>query len=190
MLEFVKNNKGEVLNLFFKDVDRKYYLREIARILGKEPGYYQKIINDLVKEGILIDERRGNLRFFWLNKNYSLYEEIKKMISKTIGVEGSFKELVNKLNNVKCAFIFGSFAEDKQRTGSDIDLMLIGEINQDILIKEINKLEVEFNREINYQIFSKKEAVDRLNNNDNFFVNIFNKPMIILKGNINDFRQS
>jgi len=189
MLELLKNSKGKVLNLFFKNVDRKYYLSEIAKILGKEPGYYQRIVNDFVEEGILTDERKGNLRFFRLNKNYPLYEEIKKIVSKTVGVEGSLKELVSKLQNIEYSFIFGSMARDKQIAGSDIDLMLIGEVDQDILIKKIGKLELELSREINYQIYSKQEVINKLNEKNDYFVNIFSKPIILLKGNIYDFKK-
>ncbi len=64
MLKLLKNNQGKILNLFFKDSEKDYYLREIAKNLGKEPGVFQKAINNLVKEGILQDERKGNLRFF------------------------------------------------------------------------------------------------------------------------------
>ena len=53
MLEILKNSKGAILNLFFKDADREYYLREIAKNLNKEPSYIQQSLNFLVKEGIL-----------------------------------------------------------------------------------------------------------------------------------------
>ncbi|MEA3272899.1 MAG: helix-turn-helix domain-containing protein, partial [Patescibacteria group bacterium] len=76
MLDFLKNGKGEVLNLFYKDTDKEYFFREIARNLKKEPGAIQNALDTLVKGGILIDERKGNLRFFKLNKNHLLYKEI------------------------------------------------------------------------------------------------------------------
>jgi len=156
MLEILKNSKGAILNLFFKDADREYYLREIAKNLNKEPSYIQQSLNFLVKEGILQDERKGNLRFFKLNKSYPIYEEIKKIVSKTLGIEAQIKELVDNLTGAEYAFIFGSIAKGNEYSGSDIDLMLIGkDINEDYLIQKVNKLEYGLNREINYHIFSK-----------------------------------
>lgn len=187
MLELLKNSKGKILNLFFKDADREYYFREIARILGKEPGHYQRAINSLVEEGILQDERKGNLRFFKLNKNYALYEEIKKIISKTIGVEARLKEIVNSVPGIDYAFIFGSIAKNSESSNSDIDLMLIGDINQDVLIEKISKLESELNREINYHTYSRQEAIKKLQDKENFFTNIFTESIIPLKGNIYEF---
>ena len=154
MLELTKNSKGKILKLFFEDVDREYYLREIAKILGKEPGYYQKIINDLVLEGILKDERKGNLRFFKLNKNYTLYDEIKKIVSKTLGVESKIKEVINEFNDIKYAFIFGSLAKNRENGQSDVDLLLIGKANQDDLTGKLSSVEEELNREVNYHLFT------------------------------------
>ncbi|MEI6288706.1 MAG: nucleotidyltransferase domain-containing protein, partial [bacterium] len=121
MLEFIKNGKGELLNFFFKNSDGVYYLREIAKILNKEPAYYQRHLDNLVKNGILLDERKGNLRFFKLNKNHPLYEELKSIISKTLGVEFRLKSLVSGFEKIECAFIFGSVANNQEVADSDID---------------------------------------------------------------------
>ncbi|MFH1522822.1 MAG: nucleotidyltransferase domain-containing protein [Patescibacteria group bacterium] len=189
MLDIIKNGKGKILNLFFKDVDREYYLREIAKILKKEPGHFQVSLNSLVEEGILVDERKGNLRFFKLNKDYHLYEELKKIISKTLGVEVKLKDLVNKLDNIQYAFIFGSIAKNEEHSESDIDLMLIGYADADYLSKEINELHRELGREINYHLFSIEEVKDRISNGDNFLNRILNNPLIILKGKPDEIRR-
>jgi len=186
MLDILKNSKGEILKLFFQNPDKEYYLREIAKILGREPGFFQKVINDLVKEGILKDERRADLRYFKLNKDYPIYEEIKKIISKTVGLEAKIKEIVNNLKGVEGAFIFGSFAKNRESSSSDIDLMLIGKIDQDYLMNKINKVEEELKREINYHLYSKDEIIKQLKNNNDFLIKVFNEPKIIFKGNIDE----
>ena len=187
MLNFLTNGEGEILNLFFKDPDREYYFRELARNLGKEPAYFRNPLNNLVKGGVLVDKRKGNLRFFKLNKNYPLYEELKKIISKTIGAEGQIKEIINSLEGIEEAFIFGSVAKGKENIHSDIDLMLIGRVDQDKLIEAVNKVEKELGREINYHIFTKEEVLKKIKEKDSFFVNIFSESKIILKGNLDEF---
>jgi len=187
MLNLFKNSKGEILNLFFKDAEKEYYLREIAKNLDKEPSHFQKALNSLVKEGVLKDERKGNLRFFKLNKNYSLYEEIKKIISKTLGIEARFKKMINNLAGIEYAFIFGSIAKSKEYSESDIDLMIIGKADQDDFIDKVSELEGELRREINYHIYDKQDAIKKLKEKNSFLVRIFNEPKIILKGNIDEF---
>ena len=189
MWDFIKNSKGEILNLLFKNPDKALYLRQIARELGKEdrPSYIQGALDFLLTEGVLTDERVGNLRFFKLNKNYPLYEELKKIISKTIGAEGQIKEIINSLEGIEEAFIFGSVAKGKENIHSDIDLMLIGSVDQDRLTEAVNKVEKELGREINYHIFIKEEVLKKIKEKDSFFINIFLESKIILKGNLNEF---
>jgi len=187
MLNFLKNGGGEILKLFFKNPEKEYYFREIAKNLNKEPSHYQKYLDNFVEDEILLDERRGNMRFFKLNKKHPLYEEIKSIISKTVGLENELKKLVDKLDNVKCAFIFGSIAKGVENMNSDVDLMLIGNINQDILTSAISSLEGKISREINYHIYSAEEISKKIKEKDGFVSNIFLSPMIKLKGNPYDF---
>ena len=41
---------------------------------------------------------RGRVEYFSLNKKYPLFRELKKIIFKTEGVEGSIEEIVGSLN--------------------------------------------------------------------------------------------
>lgn len=186
MFNFLKNGTGQLLQLFFQDPEKKLYVREISKILNKEPGHFQRALNNLVEEGILIDEKEANLRYFKLNKEHPLYFELKKIVSKTLGIEAKLKKLTEESKKIKYAFIFGSIAADKEHTTSDIDLMLIGQIDEDKLILKINKLEEELGREINYHIYNTTEFIKKRNDKNDFIVKILKDPKIILKGKIND----
>ena len=186
MLNFLKNGTGKILQLFFQNPAKEYYFREIGQLLGQEPGTLQRYLNNLVNEGLLIDERRANLRYFRLNQDYPLYNEVKQIISKTIGIEAKLKELTDNMHNIQYAFIFGSIPKNQEYGQSDIDLMLIGQANEDNLLKKINLLEEELGREINYHIYDKEEIESKLKNNNDFLLRIFKEPQIILKGNLNE----
>ncbi len=129
------------------------------------------------------------MRFFRLNKEHPLYEEIKSIISKTIGLENELKKIIDKLDNVEYAFVFGSIAKGTENSGSDVDLMLIGDIDQDAFTSALSSLEGKIAREINYHIYSSQEITKKLKAGDNFISNIFSAPIIKLKGNPYDFRK-
>jgi len=187
MLNFLKNGGGDILKLFFKDQEKEYYFREIAKKINKEPSYCQKYLDNLVEDEILLDKRRGNMRFFRLNKEHPLYEEIKSIISKTIGLENEWKKLIDKLDNVEYAFVFGSIAKGTENSNSDVDLMLIGDINQDAFTSALSSIEGKIAREINYHIYSNQEIIKKIKEKDGFVSNIFLSPIIKLKGNPYDF---
>lgn len=187
MFDFFKNGRGEILKLFFNDPDREFYFREIAANLNRKPGAIQSYIKSLIEQNLLQDERKGNMRFFKLNKNHPLYEEIKSIISKTLGIEYKLRELVGELPKIQYSFIFGSIAKGKEYGASDIDLMLIGQVDSDFLIEKIYKLQSQLGREINYQIYTKAEVEKKLAERNEFFLNIFNEPIINLKGDAHEF---
>ncbi|MBU4299017.1 nucleotidyltransferase domain-containing protein [Patescibacteria group bacterium] len=184
-LKFTKN-QTLILGIFFSDPQKSYYLRQLGRIIGKEPGVFQKDINRLVESGILLSEYQANSRFFKLNKNHPLYPEFKSIFFKTLGAEGKLKKILGKIQNIKVVFIFGSFAKNKEDSFSDIDLMLIGNPDEDLLISKISKLESQLDREINYHIFSLTDWGKKLKEKDSFIENILAQPKIFLIGNKNE----
>jgi len=184
-LKFTKN-QTLILEIFFNDPQKSYYLRQLGRIIGKEPGVFQKDTNKLVESGILLSEYQANSRFFKLNKNHPLYPEFKSIFFKTLGAEGKLKEILGKIQDIKVAFIFGSFAKNKEDSFSDIDLMLIGNPDEDLLISKISKLESQLDREINYHIFSLTDWGKKLEEKDSFIKNILAQSKIFLIGNKNE----
>jgi len=181
-LKFTKN-QILILELFFNDPEKEYYLREIGRILGKEPGVFQKDINKLVEKGILLSRFKANSRFFELNKKYPLYKELKSIFFKTVGAEGRLREILKNIKNIDVAFIFGSYAKNREDSFSDIDLMIIGDPEENFLIEEVSKLEKRINREINYHIFSRKELKDKVKKKNSFIKGVLSRPKIFLIGN-------
>lgn len=187
MLNFLKNGIGKILALFFANPDKEYYLREIGKHLKKEPGVFQYSINKLIKQGILLDEYRANLRYFKLNKKYPLYEELQRMVSKTLGMEAKLKTLTDNLPKIECAFVFGSVAKNTDTNNSDIDLFLAGDADQNYLTEKINELERELCREINYHVYSQQEIAEKLRANNDFLIRIFSEPKLPLKGNPDEY---
>ncbi|KKQ72184.1 MAG: polymerase beta domain-containing protein [Candidatus Peregrinibacteria bacterium GW2011_GWC2_39_14] len=168
-LKFTKN-QTLILGTLFNNPEKAYYFREIGRMLDKPPGFFQKDIGNLVEDGILESYFQANSRFFKLNKKYPLYKELKSIVFKTIGIEGTLRSELKKLKNIKEAFIYGSFARGQEHKNSDIDLMIIGSPNQDQLMDLINKLEIKFGREVNYTLMSDEEFQKKFKKNLNSFL--------------------
>ena len=61
-MSILSKNKTKLLGLFFTNPEDSFYIQEIGRILGKKPGTFQRTLNNLISERILISEYKGNLR--------------------------------------------------------------------------------------------------------------------------------
>lgn len=176
-------NQQTLLTLFISNPGMEYHLHEIGRILGKKPGVFQKALNALEKQGVLRSRMRGNQRLVSLNKQYPLLGEVTKIIQKTVGVEALLKEVVSRDRGIQDAFIFGSYAKDKMRSASDIDLILVLEKEvEDIFLKAIEKIEKQIQREINPKFYSLKEYARKKKEGDPFLKEVLNTTHIVLKG--------
>ena len=175
-------NRAELLKLFFTNSDRAFYMQEIGRILGKKPGTFQRTLNNLVSEGTLESEYRANARYFKVNKNHPLHEELKSIVFKTVGISGSLKDVLERVGNVEFAFIYGSFAKAKENYMSDIDLITIGDPDEDRLIRELDRLEDRLQREINYKLYTLKEFRKEVEGRIPFLVEILRDKKVMVIG--------
>ena len=107
-MSLLTKSKAELLKLFLTNPDRTFYMQEIGRILGRKPGSFQRALNNMVSEGILTSEYRAKARFFKANKKYPIYKELKSIVFKTVGVQGSIRDVLEEIGNIKFAFIYGA----------------------------------------------------------------------------------
>jgi len=189
MIDFLKLTKSDlrrrVLLYFFTNPDESLYLREIADILKIDPGNLSRELKRLENGGIFDSRTRGNQKYFILNKRYPLYKEFRSVIFKTIGIEGCLKEIMNDIDGIEIAAIYGSFASGHESPESDIDILIIGNPDQDELMEKIENVEKSIAREINYNSYSQDDFSGRVKKKDSFILNILKRPKIILKGRLN-----
>jgi predicted nucleotidyltransferase len=185
-LEITKSRlRNKILLHFFTNTDDEMYLREMALRLKEDPGNLSKELSRLEKEGVFISQFRGKQKYFFLNKTYPLFNELKSIIFKTIGIQGSLQNIINETSGIVTALIYGSFATGKENASSDIDLCLIVKdsvFNENNFISKIDGLEKTISREINYIYYSEEEWEKQINENDSFIINIKMGPKIVLKG--------
>ena len=181
--------RRKILAYFFTNPESNLYLRETASLIDEDPGNLSKEFSRLEKEGIFTANKRGNQKYFSLNKNYPLYKELKSIIFKTIGVKGIITEMLKKLDNVKLSFIYGSYARAKEISLSDVDIMVIGNPDEDKLIKDLDKLEEQLKREINYKLYSLKEFRKEVEEKKPFILEILRDKKIMTVGDENELRK-
>lgn len=178
--------RKDLFRLYFTNPDSEYYLRELERILGFSAANIRRDLVRLMANGLFNTRRQGNLLYYRLNKDHPLYEELKAIIAKTVGVESSLKDIVDSTSGIKSAVLYGSFGSETETADSDVDILIIGEPDEDVLVRKIDQLEKKIKREINYVIYSPAEYKRRARTKDSFIVNVLERPKVILKGNIDE----
>lgn len=174
--------RKNLLTYIFTHHEENYYVRELSVLIDEDPGNLSRELRRLEEEGLCRSVIRGREKFYSLNKGYSMYNELKNIVSKTEGVEASIKELVLKYNGIKAAFIYGSYASNKDKKASDIDLAVVGKFPQDKFTQDIRSLESRLNREINFSVYSEGEFNKEKEKEGGFLNIVLNGEIITLKG--------
>jgi Nucleotidyltransferase domain. len=174
--------RAAILELYFLHPEKKYYLRQLEKMLHFPVQNIRRELINLEKNSIFKKEKSGNQVFYFINRQSPIYSDIRNIISKTIGIENRIKESLSEISGINKAFIFGSFADGTQDSLSDIDIIITGDINEDVLIEKISSLESKFEREINYHIYSEKEFIEKRKEENSFISRILSKPVIFLIG--------
>ena len=149
MISLKSKVTGRILNYFFLNPDSSLYVNELSGKLSLDKRNLVKKLKELEKEGLLKSESRGNLKLYSGNKKYPLYNEYKKIVLKTLGLEKKLTDLLKDVKGIKTVYIYGSYAEDRLSVHSDIDLLAIGSHKIISLQKKLNSLQKEIDREVN-----------------------------------------
>jgi predicted nucleotidyltransferase len=178
--------RQDLLTLFFTNPSKRYYLRELQRMLGYSAGSIRRELLRFQKDNLFTTQKVGNLLYYRLKTNHPLFKELKSIVSKTVGVEGSLRKGISSIKKIKTAFIYGSFASKKQKADSDIDLMIIGNPDVSSLNEKISGLEKKLEREINITTYTQDEYKNKRKVKSGFVLDLLKNPKIMLVGSEDD----
>ncbi len=180
--------RAKLLGWFFTHVDEKFFVRQLAPIIKEDPTNISREMAKLEGFGILTSVRQGNLKQFQVNKGCSFLNELRGLVLKTTGIAGQVKAKIEQIKGIKIALIYGSFAKGQETAESDVDLLLVGDVNQDILDTALQGLEKKLGRTINYVLYDWKEFKEKVSSRDGFITDVLKDEKIILLGNIDGYK--
>lgn len=139
----------KVLGYFYLHEDAEMYINEMARRLGLDSGNLTRKLEELEGQGIFKSQWKGTQRYYSLDKGFSLYQEYKTIIKKTVGFEETLRVSLKSIAGIQQAVVFGSYAADKMDQKSDIDLLVVGDHNTVEMQRLIARIQKTIDREIN-----------------------------------------
>jgi predicted nucleotidyltransferase len=183
---FSTNARVKLVTHFITHPKERFYLRQLERLLDESLTPLRRELVRLERFGLLTSKTEGKQKYYAVNEGFPIYSELKSIIYKIQGIGDILQKNLRKIGAIKFAFIYGSTAEDMERLGSDIDLMIIGDVDTEELHSVIRKVEHSLSREINYSIFAEKEIVKRKRDKDDFIMSVLKGKKIMLMGDKNE----
>src|SRR6266853_2920529 len=158
---FRSKARQRLLAYYFTNPTARHHLRDLAERLSIDPSNLSKELGRLEREGLFQSEVSGRQKYFRLNREYPLFDEVRSIVAKTIGAVPLIARSLTQVEGIELAYLYGSFASNRQDAGSDIDVLIIGNPKGNALAEVLQKLERILGREINCTVLTRREFASR-----------------------------
>lgn len=177
-----------ILKLLFLNSTKEFHMNDIARRVEIAPSTVSKEMPQLQTIGLVSRRVQGPLVFYKINKTNVIFSEMKRIFLKfEMFDEILSKDLMDK--DIKYALIYGSFAKGTESETSDIDLLVVGNIEEDSLLKMILKTERTSGREINFILWTEDDLLARIKQKIPLIREIAKTPIMMIAGNEDEFKR-
>ena len=177
--------RREVLSLVMGRPDERFYLREIVRVVGAGSGAVQRELAQLVEAELLCREVSGRQVYFSANRESLIYEELRAIVEKTAGVADVLRTCMAPLQRtarIEVAFVYGSVARGAQRSTSDVDVMVIGDVTMAQVVPTLRDAERVLRREVNATVFPTPEWREKVAHPSAFMRRVLAAPKLFVTG--------
>ena len=177
--------RRDVLSLLLLHPGESYHVREIARITGRPANTLYRELAALAEAGLLTRSSRGNQVHYQANPDSPIYEDLRGILKKTTGIADVLREALAPLSErIQAAFVYGSIASGKERPGSDVDVMIVGDVKFEEAIEALAPAETTLRREINPHVYSARDF--RAKAKEPFLRRVLEEPKILLMGELDE----
>ena len=145
----------KILMRLFLNPKQNAYLRELADEFNASPSQVREELRQLNDAGFLESHKNGRQIQYQANQKHPLFHELQSMVQKALGMDRILDSILERLGNLEEAYLIDDYAEGKD-TGI-IDLVLIGDIDQENLNDLVHKTERYIDRKIRTLILSSDE---------------------------------
>lgn len=173
--------RAEIFRLLLSGTGEELHVREIERRSGLNDSTLRQELRKLVRLD-LVQSRRDSNRVYYRAKTESpLYPEIRNLVLKTSGLSDVLKSALMD-ERIRVAFVFGSIARGEEKAGSDVDLMVIGQLGLRDLSRLLSGIEEKIGREVNPHVLREEEFRKRIREKEHFVSRVMEAPKIFVTG--------
>lgn len=175
--------KRAILGQLFAHPDKRFYIREIARAAGAAPSLVQRDLATLTDAGILERTQEGRQVYYRANPACPIFEELKGIATKTFGIGDALRQMLEPFRDrIRLAFIYGSVASGAQTTHSDVDVMIVGDLQVSEFAPRLLEMERRLRRSVNPSVYPPAEFRSKAAAGHHFVAAVLERPIVFLIG--------
>ena len=139
---------------FFISQANKAHLNGLASEFGESTNSIRKELNNLYDAGYLLKSKSNNKIEYNFNAKHPLYETMRKVVMKHLGLEDIVETVLKKMGTVENIILIGDYA--KGIDSGNIEIILTGkDLDMDYISNLESKIEKLINRKVTFYLSSK-----------------------------------
>ena len=172
-----------LLGLLYGRADEEHLQESLIELAGLGRGAVQRELEHLTRMGVVRRGVRGRQVYFQANAHSPIYAELRGLVVKTSGVADVVRGELSRLGaRVVVAFIYGSVAKGSERRGSDVDVMLIGDVTFAEASDALGQAQKTIGREVNASVYTAADFRAKLKAKHHFLQSVLGAEKIFLVG--------
>jgi predicted nucleotidyltransferase len=177
-----------VLAVLFGNPQRSFYANEVISLARSGTGAVQRELARLEASGLVTVTRVGKQRHYQANANSPVFEELRALVLKTVGLTDVLRSALAPVSgSIRAAFIYGSIAKGEDTAASDIDLMVVSDhLTYADLFATLEEASVQLGRKVAPTIYSAKELSSLVKRDNAFVTRVLAQPKLWLIGGESD----
>jgi predicted nucleotidyltransferase len=179
--------RRQVLSLLLLRPDESFYVREIGRLTGVPAGSLHRELKALTEAGLLVRKESGNQVRYQASRDCPIYQELAGIFRKTAGLADVLRESLSPVaDEIALAFVFGSVAQGKEKPTSDIDLLVVGSVSFEAVVKGCHVARERLGHEVNPVVMSNGAFRAKQRGRDRFISRVLKEPKIFVIGDASE----
>ncbi|HEX4486381.1 MAG TPA: nucleotidyltransferase domain-containing protein [Terriglobales bacterium] len=184
------STRNALLSLIYGHADESFYSLQLIRAVGAGRGAVQRELQHLTEMGLVVRKAQGNQVLYQANMQSPIFPEIKSLIAKTVGLHDTLRTaLAGPASGIQIAFVFGSLARHADRSGSDVDLLILGDASFRHVVSALAPAQKALRREINPLVFPLAEFHSKLAAGNHFLRGVMKEKKLFVIGSEHELKR-
>ena len=160
---FSSKTRIKLLTTFLLNPDDEYFIRELTRKLDEQINSIRRELDNLKKIGLLRSRVRNRKKYYYSNKDFVIFNELKDIILKAMNTDSDLIRQIGKIGNIDLLVLSGVFVGKE----SAVDILIVGEVNNDKLQKLLAESS-KAGKDLRFTNMNKEDFLYRLEMKDKF----------------------
>lgn len=172
-----------LLALLLLQPERDWTLSDLAATLNSPKSSVHRELERGEAAGIIVREAGFRPHQFRAADQDALYEPLAMLLQRTVGLEAELRCAVAR-PEVSAAVIYGSWANGTRRPNSDVDVLVVGDVDLAGLRRELRTIGARAGRSVDLIVMAPDEFRQMISDHASFAQSVLTKPVIKLVGDL------